>query len=1304
MRSVPYQSRKTSFASPKLFLLIIVLLVLYGAVAFSQTNVYINPLNISDPLEDGSLLHPYDSWSDIAVQDNHNYLQLRGTADTIGSHIHLYQNTNIKFGAYGPGNILPNLTFDNGGTGSELFDIGASHNIAIDSLHLSGEPCFPDMIIKVAGDWQSSGWDTDGISVTNCEIHHGQWNFFIIPGNTTFRNITILNCEIHHSYDDGLFIKYGDLVEVGYCNIHHSNQKFFDDPVGAGGDGVQFHGTKTAHVHHCTIDRGDTGNKFCIIYNESNGYTNGWVTIENNILTTPNPSGNGGAGIFVKQCPGAIIRYNEIKSDPVNGGLVGIYAQNDTLLCYHNIFKELPEGIMSGNTDYTEVNNNVFYHNEGMDVNGNGGGYIGVKNNIFFFAPGKTTQSVQNMYVTDFDNDNNVFNYQYSQMLSGVSFGTNSLVEDPQFVENGANFRLNESSPCINIGVDLNIPIDYDSTLIPQGVGPEIGPFEYVEGTSTNSAPEIEDQDFQIDENTSDGQPVDTVVANDPDAGQILTFSIISGNIGNTFAINSTNGELTVVSNTLLDFETNPAFSITVQVQDNGAGYLINQATITVNLNDINESPNISTASFSVNENSLNGTNIGTVSASDPDNGQTLSFSIVGGNTSGAFQIGESSGLITIANNNILDFESNPIFSLLVQVQDNGPGNLTNQANITVNILDVNDAPVIGNQGFAIDENSGTGQQVGTVSAFDEDSGQSLSFSIVSGNTNGAFQISNTGIITVANTSVLDFETTSVFSLMVEVEDNGAGNLTDQATITVNINDINENPDINNQFFSIDEGIPNGELVGVVVATDPDAGQSLTFTVTGGNIDNAFQIHPTTGTIMVTNSNAIDIDINPVFYLSVQAQDNGAGNLTDVATITVSLLDVNEMPNIANQNFMVDENSVNGDQLGVVVASDPDAGQTLTYSIVSGNSNNAFQIGSASGVLSVANGSTLNFEVMPVFYLVVQVQDNGPGNLTNQADITVDLLDVNDAPLIVNQDFAIDENTDLGQEVGVVAASDEDSGQSLSFSIISGNTDAAFQISPTGIITVANASALDFETTSVFSLIVEVEDNGIGNLTDQATVTIQLNDVNESPSMANQDLYGLVDIEGALFDFQSIGTVLFSDPDIGQTHTFTIIEGNETDIFEIETSSGGLALIAPNQLFQGLNKFVLTVEVYDNTTEQYSATAFITVYIGLMVIPEDFSNSGEDLLDIADNSLGINCSIYPNPASSSLFVDVDRVIDKKLIIGVYNVKGGLIFQKEYSGNSINLVNEYDVSTFGKGVYIVNIINGDKKIFRKFVKQ
>ena len=157
----------------------------------------------------------------------------------------------------------------------------------------------------------------------------------------------------------------------------------------------------------------------------------------------------------------------------------------------------------------------------------------------------------------------------------------------------------------------------------------------------------------------------------------------------------------------------------------------------------------------------------------------------------------------------------------------------------------------------------------------------------------------------------------------------------------------------------------------------------------------------------------------------------------------------NQAPSIQNQAFQLSENSANGTFVGAVIATAPDAGQTLTYSILSGNTNGAFAINASTGILTVANSTILNYEVTPTFPLIIKVLDDGTPNLSSQATITVTLLNVNEKPVISNQTFSTIKNSANGTVIGTIIATDPDAGQTLSYSILSGNTNNAFSINPT---------------------------------------------------------------------------------------------------------------------------------------------------------------------------------------------------------------------------------------------------------------
>lgn len=95
--------------------------------------------------------------------------------------------------------------------------------------------------------------------------------------------------------------------------------------------------------------------------------------------------------------------------------------------------------------------------------------------------------------------------------------------------------------------------------------------------------------------------------------------------------------------------------------------------------------PDIS-MTFYLEERSENGTLVGTVDATDPE-GDPLTFSIVSGNDLGAFAINSSSGDLTVADEDQLNFDINPSFDLGVEAND-GNGGITS-VDITINLIDI---------------------------------------------------------------------------------------------------------------------------------------------------------------------------------------------------------------------------------------------------------------------------------------------------------------------------------------------------------------------------------------------------------------------------------------------------------------------------------------------------------------------------------------------------------------------------------------------------------------------------------------
>jgi Ca2+-binding RTX toxin-like protein len=293
------------------------------------------------------------------------------------------------------------------------------------------------------------------------------------------------------------------------------------------------------------------------------------------------------------------------------------------------------------------------------------------------------------------------------------------------------------------------------------------------------------------------------VTATDPDAGQTLSYAIIGGADAAKFTLNATTGALAFV--TAPDFEAptdsaaNNVYDVTVQVSD-GNGGIATQA-IAVTVTDQNDVPTITsngggnTAAVSIAENTVAVT---TVTANDPDSGQTLIYSKSGGADAGLFTIDANTGalaFVTAPNFEApTDSGGDNVYDVTIQVSD-GVGGIDTQA-IAVAVTNQNELPTITSNGggdtaaASIAENT---TEVTTVTATDPDAGQTLSYAIVGGADAAKFTINaTTGAL--AFVTAPDFEAPTdsgandVYDVTVQVSDGSSG--IDTQAIAVSVQNV----------------------------------------------------------------------------------------------------------------------------------------------------------------------------------------------------------------------------------------------------------------------------------------------------------------------------------------------------------------------------------------------------------------------------------------------------------------------------------------------------------------------------------
>ena len=304
-----------------------------------------------------------------------------------------------------------------------------------------------------------------------------------------------------------------------------------------------------------------------------------------------------------------------IEKNYINNVAAGIYFAQDlqqvkyvkNLKIQYNIFNNIGSGALEYTgwgmywsqqgsfphiIDNVNISNNVFIGNSSSATNMWGIGLprigkatnIKVRNNIvqgFYYGPtyasGGTGISIDYLSIENNIFNNNGYNNlpRYSEISPTHNTTQNNYTGNPMFVSS-TDFQLKSGSPAINAGLDVGLTSDYIGNAL---VGlPDIGAYEFM--TGDNQKPSIQDQGFQLNKNSPDGTAVGTVMATDPNAGQTLTFTIVSGNINNAFSIDALTGVLSVANKAAL----NADFALVVKVQDSGPGELSRQATILINI------------------------------------------------------------------------------------------------------------------------------------------------------------------------------------------------------------------------------------------------------------------------------------------------------------------------------------------------------------------------------------------------------------------------------------------------------------------------------------------------------------------------------------------------------------------------------------------------------------------------------------------------------------------------------------------------------------------------------------------------
>ena len=276
-----------------------------------------------------------------------------------------------------------------------------------------------------------------------------------------------------------------------------------------------------------------------------------------------------------------------------------------------------------------------------------------------------------------------------------------------------------------------------------------------------------------------------------------------------------------------------------------------------------------------------------------------------------------------------------------------------------------------------------------------------------------------------------------------------------------------------------------------------------------------------------------------------------------------------------------------------VTATDPNSGDVLTYEL---SGSDLFTIDSNSGQIRVKTQRTLDHETAPSHIVTVKALDSSNASAT--VEVTIEVTDVNEPPdAVADAPRSFDEDTKVVIEV---LDNDSDPEQERSELLLT-----VFNSGPNGprngTVTVnepANAGenrTITYEPNADYNgadtFIYQVRDTGSPSLSSTASVSIQIDAVNDAPVFPPSET-GARSVSESAEAGDNVGApVTATDVDENDTLTYSLFGANASS-FEID--SNGQITVATGVTFDIATRetYIVTVEAYDGTD---AATVEVTI-------------------------------------------------------------------------------------------------------------
>lgn len=342
------------------------------------------------------------------------------------------------------------------------------------------------------------------------------------------------------------------------------------------------------------------------------------------------------------------------------------------------------------------------------------------------------------------------------------------------------------------------------------------------------------------------------------------------------------------------------------------------------------------------------------------------------------------------------------------------------------------------------------------------------------------------------------------------------------------------------------------------------------------------------------------------YNLVVKASDQGEAPKYHTKLVQIDVLDVNDnRPTFSASSitFKVKEGVSIGEKVGSLLSLN--SGKTdnvVTYSILSGNTNDIFNIDRFSGQIFTVR--EVDYERTPEYQLQIEAVDaSAPNPQENIVKVTVEIEDANDEIPVFPEDpiiFSISENLSIGSTVWNFTATDLDSGDNgrIEYSLAQQAPKKVFKLdSTTGILSLMGP--LDFEEQREFTLVVTASDQprkDVKRLHSSVTAKLLIEDYNDNaPKFVSSDRVDIMEDEPAGYPMLH---VIATDDDSGDNGkvTYIINSGNTEGRFALDYGTGVLSIV--KSLDREMTTiYNLNITASDHGTPQRSASQIIEIHV-----------------------------------------------------------------------------------------------------------